>query len=63
MDVLVVLDGPVEPGQEIRRMGKVRTRMGLQHEQALSLLPVSEEDYQDPSAGWLENIRREGQSV
>lgn len=58
VDVLVVLDGPVQPGREIRRMRKVRTRLGLQYERALSLLPVAEADYQRRSS--LQNVRQEG---
>lgn len=60
VDVLVVLRGPVQPGREIRRMGTMRTRIGLQYEQALSLLPVSKSDYQARSSAWLQNVCREG---
>lgn len=60
IDVLVVLRGPVHPGREIRRMRAVRTRIGLRHEQALSLLPVSMSDYRDRSAAWLQNAWQEG---
>ena len=59
VDVLVVLDGNVESGREIRRMGDVRTRIGLRYEQALSLLPVSEEAYRNQSSAWLKNVRTE----
>lgn len=63
VDVLVVLNGSVEPGREIRRMGDVRTRIGLRYEQALSLLPVSEEEYQNRSSPWLANARRDGKAT
>lgn len=63
VDVLVVLQGTVEPGEEIRRLGDVRTRLGLQYEEALSLLPVSEVDYRDQSGAWLTNVHRDGQPV
>ena len=63
VDVLVVLDGPVQPGREIRRMGDVRTRLGIQHEQALSLLPVSEKEYRENSSGWLARIHRGGKAI
>lgn len=63
VDVIVVLNGDVAPGREIRRMGDVRTRLGLRHEQALSLLPVSEEAYQEQSSAWLKNARTEGKVV
>jgi hypothetical protein len=61
--VLVVLDGDVQPGREIRRMGDVRTRLGLQYGKALSLLPVSDDAYEQESSRWVANARREGRSV
>jgi predicted nucleotidyltransferase len=63
VDILVVLEGPVEPGREIRRMRDVRTRFGLRYEQALSLLPVSEAEYENQSSAWLANARRDGKVV
>ena len=63
VDVLVVLEGTVNPGREIRRMRDVRTRLGLRYEQALSLLPVSGTEYESQSSAWLTNARREGKAV
>ena len=63
VDVLVVLNGPVEPGEEIRRMGPVRTRVGLRHEQAVSLLPVSKTDYENRTSAWLQNVHEEGHTI
>jgi predicted nucleotidyltransferase len=63
VDVLVVLDGDVQPGREIRRMSDVRTRLGLQYGKALSLLPVSNDAYEQESSRWVANARREGRSV
>ena len=63
VDLLVVLKGPVESGREIRRMGDIRTRLGLQHERALSLLPVSKMEYQEQASSWLTNARRDGKVV
>jgi predicted nucleotidyltransferase len=63
VDVLVVLNGPVEPGEEIRRMGPVRTRVGLRHEQSVSLLPVSKTDYENRTSAWLQNVREEGHTI
>jgi predicted nucleotidyltransferase len=60
VDLLVVLEGPVKSGREIRRMSDIRTQLGLQHERALSLLPVSETEYQERSSSWLTNARRDG---
>ncbi len=60
VDVLVVLEGPVEPGREIRRMSRVRTQIGLEHERAISLLPVSTADYRNQASVWLRNAQQEG---
>lgn len=62
VDILVVLEEPVEPGHEIRRMRDVRTRIGLHYEQPLSLLPVSETEYQNQASAWLANARRDGKN-
>ena len=63
VDVFVVLERPVEPSPEIRRMRDIRTRLGLQHGHALSLLPVSKTAYQNRSSTWLSNARRDGEAV
>jgi predicted nucleotidyltransferase len=63
VDVLVVLNGPVELGREIRRMGRIRTKVGLEHEHTLSLLPISAAEYQYQSSAWVQNVRREGVSL
>ena len=67
VDLLVVLEGPVDPGREVRRMSDVRSRLGLAHEVALSLLPVSSkdaeaaaEDATSAASPWLINVSREG---
>ncbi|NBC17660.1 MAG: nucleotidyltransferase domain-containing protein, partial [Bacteroidetes bacterium] len=52
VDVLVVLNGSVQSGREVRRMSNVRTRTGLRHERAVSLLPVAESDFQNQSSAW-----------
>jgi len=63
VDVPMVLGGPIEPGEEIRRVGPVRTRVGLRHEQAVSLLPVSGTDYENRASAWLQNVREEGHAI
>ena len=60
IDVMVVLDGPVRPGEEIRRMGWIRTRLNLKYEQLLSLLPISTDDFQQKDMPLLDDVRQEG---
>jgi prevent-host-death family protein len=60
VDVLVVLRGPVDPHEEIERMGEVRTRILVDTGVLISALPVSEEDYREGRGPWLLTARREG---
>lgn len=59
IDVMVVLGGTVHPGEEIRRMGWLRTRLNLEYDQMLSLLPVSEGDYLQKEVPLLIDVRDE----
>ncbi len=60
IDVMVVLEGLVRPGEEIRRMGWIRTRLNLKYEHLLSLLPLSEDDFQKEDMPLLDDVRQEG---
>lgn len=60
IDVMVVLEGLVRPGEEIRRMGWIRTRLNLKYEHLLSLLPLSEDDFQQEDMPLLDEVRQEG---
>jgi hypothetical protein len=46
VDLLVVLNGPVRPAKEIRRMGDVCFEVGLNHERLISTYPVSKEAFE-----------------
>jgi predicted nucleotidyltransferase len=63
VDVLVVLHGPVNPGQEIRRMSDVRVEMELDFDVALSLLPASTDQVETQPTQWLKNVRQEGTQI
>jgi predicted nucleotidyltransferase len=60
IDVMVILKSPVSPGDEIFRMGEVKNQINLKHDQLISVLPISEEDFLFKDTPLLENIRREG---
>jgi len=60
VDVLVVLDGDVQPGREIRRMGSIAFQVGLENEVYVSTLPVSKAEYDDASSSWLRNVQDQG---
>lgn len=63
VDLLVVLDGPVDPGREIRRMSDVCFELSIEHEVYLSALPVSSKAYTSMSSAWLMNAKNEGVPV
>ena len=60
VDLLLLLSGAVEAGREIRRASALVSRLSLESDQVLSVIPVSAEDYYDSREPYLENARREG---
>ncbi len=63
MDLLLLLEGPVEVGREIRRSSGVVASLALKAGLVLSLTPVSIEEYRASSDPYLINARREGAIV
>ena len=63
IDLAVVLEGEVNPADEIDRMIDVVTDLNLEHNVLISVYPVSEEDYSSVNSPILMNLRREGVSV
>ena len=60
IDVVVVLEGNVTPGEEIDRMSDVITDLNLEYGELLAVYPVSERDYSDINSPLLINVRKEG---
>jgi predicted nucleotidyltransferase len=60
IDVLVVLEGPVRPGQEIARTGVDVAEVSLAHNVAVACVFVSQEQFEHEQSPLLMNIRREG---
>jgi uncharacterized protein len=60
IDVLVVLRSPVNPGEEIKRTGKIVADLSLEHDVVISCLFMDETDYQTRNNLLLRNIRKEG---
>lgn len=60
VDLLLLVEGPVEVGKEIRRSSALVASLALEAGLVLSLVPVSVEDYQDSSDPYLINARTEG---
>jgi predicted nucleotidyltransferase len=60
IDVAVVLDGDVRPGQEIDRMNDAVTDINLRHGVLIAVCPVASSDWQSLRSPLLLNLRREG---
>ena len=63
VDLLLLLEGPVEVGKEIRRCSGLVASLALEAGLVLSLIPVSAEDYRASQDLYLINARREGAIV
>ena len=60
IDVAVILKSPISLPTEIFHMGAIKSRLSLQYDELLSVIPISEEDFSNKSTPLLNNIRREG---
>lgn len=68
IDVLVVLrsqsvcgaESPTNPGEEIKRTGKIVADLSLHYDVVISCLFMNETDYQTRNNALLRNIRKEG---
>lgn len=60
IDLLLLLEGHVQVGREIRRSSDLVAALSLESGRVLSVIPVSVEDYRDSSDPYLVNARREG---
>jgi predicted nucleotidyltransferase len=63
IDVLVVLEGSVEPGKEIRRTSALVTDLCLLHDVVISTVFMDKGQFETRQGPLLRNIRREGVSV
>lgn len=60
IDILIILEGKVIPGEEIDRMIDIITEINLKYGVLISVYPVSEEEYHSVNSPLLINVRREG---
>jgi predicted nucleotidyltransferase len=63
IDLLIIIKGKIIPGKEIDRMIDIITEINLQYSILISVVPVSEEDYNTINSPFLINVRREGISA
>lgn len=60
IDLLVVLDGPVSPSDEIARTIEDVAGLSLEHDEVISCVFVSREHFEFRQSPLLINVRREG---
>lgn len=60
LDILVVLNDPVDALEEARRTSKVVVDVALHHGVGLSILHLSEADFEQSNRPLLQNVSREG---
>ena len=63
IDVLIVLQGKVKPGEEILRTGETISTLSLKHNVVISRTFVSKEGFLAEQSSLLLNVRSEGVSV
>ncbi len=60
LDVLIVLSGMVNPGEEVGRVSPLATELSLRHNVVLSCIFMDEARFAHRQGPLLRNIRREG---
>ena len=60
IDVLVVLQGPVDPGEDIARTGELTAVFSLEHDMVISRIFISTDQFFNEQSPLLLNVRREG---
>lgn len=63
IDIMVVLKGPVKPGEEIARTGEVFAEISLKYDVVISCVFISEERYETGRTPLVMNVHREGVSI
>ena len=63
IDILVVLKGTVNPGQEIAIVGETTSMLSLKYDVVISCAFVSSDRYATERNPFLLNVRREGVNV
>ena len=60
IDVMLVLQGPVNPHKEIERLSSFTLALDLKHDVVISCIYMSEEDFNHERSPLMLNVRREG---
>ena len=60
LDVLVVLEGPVDAGREIEHTGAIVADLSLAHDVVIACVFMDQERFLHRQGPFLRNVRREG---
>lgn len=60
VDLLLLLDGPVDPDRELLRIEPIKWPLSLENGITLSIFPVDREEYERGERLFLRTARREG---
>jgi predicted nucleotidyltransferase len=60
IDILIVLNGTVNPGEEIKQTGQIIADLSLEHNVVISRLFMDKEQFINRSGPLLRNIHKEG---
>lgn len=60
IDVMLVLQGAVDPNREIQRLSSFTSGLSLKHDAVISCVYMSEEDFNNEQSPLMLNVRREG---
>jgi len=60
IDILVVLEGTVNPGEEIENTGQIVADLSLENDVVISRLFISQDQFMNRATPLLRNIRKEG---
>ncbi len=63
IDILVVLKGPINPGEEISRTGGIVADLSLQFGEVISCVFLDEDQFLHRDGPLLRNVRREGVTI
>ena len=63
IDLLLIYQEKILPGEEIRRVGGLLAELNLRYQVLISVLPTNEDRYRnDPGIFW-QNVRRESKTI
>ena len=60
IDILLIYQKDIRPGEEIRRVGSILAELNLRYQVLISVLPTTRRQYYDSDNSFWSNVRREG---